>query len=219
MFSGLGLIGHMNQNGLLLILVFVALVGGYVYLSQWDRRRRFRPLIGLLDERSGEIQAGLLSPEVSLEGHFHGKEVRFLFTDGSRSTRPRFHVVISCSAPIHLEITREDVAGKIGKALRLRSDIQVGDPELDRHFIFSSPWPECLAALVRMPEARQPIESILLRGGMDSVQCDSSGLWSTRGVSFGMGAMKLTKQKGVLDGEAPLSPTNRRAKRSSPTQY
>src|SRR3989442_14779974 len=81
-FSGLGLGRRLNQNGLLLILVLVVLVGGYVYLSQWDRRRRFRPLIGLLDERSGEIQAGLLSTEASLEGHFHGREVRFFFTEG-----------------------------------------------------------------------------------------------------------------------------------------
>ncbi len=116
---------------LVLLAIFI------MFLTQRRRKRLLARMVEFLDERTGEAVEQLLYQSGQLEGHFRGRAVALSVTADGKNRPPEFRIKLSCLAPLTFEIGKESSGDRVLKALHLEQDVEVGDPELDRQFVFS----------------------------------------------------------------------------------
>src|SRR3989442_9062875 len=154
----------MTPNQILPIagILFAVLVAVLLMLTTKRRRRNLLlPLVQLLDEGSGEVIEKFLYQMAQLDGHFRGRAVTLSVTQGGKNRPSEFRIKFSCLAPLAFDVKKELKADTVLKALHLEKDVEVGDPELDRQFVFSCKEPERLASWGRRGQVRERLVSLI----------------------------------------------------------
>ena len=163
----------MNPNQILPVagILFAVLVAVLLMLTTKRRRRNLLlPLVHLLDEGSGEVIEKFLYQMAQLDGHFRGRAVTLSVTQGGKNRPSEFRIKFSCLAPLAFDVKKELKGDTVLKALHLEKDVEVGDPELDRQFVFSCKEPERLASWVRRGEVQERLVSLMFSRKVNSLR-------------------------------------------------
>jgi len=155
-----------------LIAAALAVVLAIAFFVSRSRKERFLALGQLLDERPRQA-AGFFT--LSLEGHYRERPARFRLVPGGKNQPPRFHAALGCGTSISFDIYHQNFLTRIGAALKLVKDLEIGDPNLDPEYVFScrdeapfASWlrgsGEARDALKRLMDDRR-VEHLRLREG------------------------------------------------------
>jgi hypothetical protein len=142
------------------------------------KRRPLRALVSLLDEGYGQIER-LLEPHI--EGHFHGRFARFVSnTEGSISLSSFIGDYLSAG----VRNQKEGFVPRVEKLTRRFSNLDTGDPELDRQLAFFCFQKQRFTTWMRGPATHQTITSLFESQEVDRLRLHSGYLESTMRVYF-----------------------------------
>ncbi len=121
-----------------------------------------------------------------IEGMENGKRVGiFTITRGSGKSRSTYTVVemtMSPSLPCDFSICKEGVLSKLGKALSLTKDIQIGDPEFDPKVLVKGSDSEAVQRLLGSSNLRRIIVEAL--AAYPSLEISSKAIrWERSGIA------------------------------------
>ncbi|MFC1679046.1 hypothetical protein ACFL2T_02420, partial [Elusimicrobiota bacterium] len=85
----------------------------------------------------------------------------FSSRDGHGIPSSFLDVFLECPAGLEFIASRESMAKRAGKRLGLIKDVETGDPQLDKAFVFKSQDPEALKQIIRKPEFKAALLSLL----------------------------------------------------------
>jgi hypothetical protein len=191
---------------MLTIVGLLSLVAGILAWSHASARRTLLRLTELLDERGGEASG---FRNVVLKGHYQGRRVAFRLIPGSRY-RPRIlHVAFTEGASLWFQIQKETMGNFLAAHVGLIKDIELGDENLDRDYVFSSREPERFANWVRAAGVMAAVETLMKERGVDLLAQDQEMRAELRRFSRREASPENVRE--ILDGLSALRRTLERA--------
>ena len=178
----------------------LALIGAILWWTWSSSRRRLLRLAELLDERGGEVTG---FPILWLEGHYQGQRVALGIHMPSGRSQPRALLVnLIAEAPLRFGIHKEDMADFVLARLGLTQDIEVGDPDLDHDFQFSSPEPARFTSWFADAEVRSTVVTLMRKRSVDVLV--QNGELSAQLIRFSGKQASPDNIRGVLEGLCAL---------------
>jgi len=180
-------------------VIFALVAGAVAVIVTFARMRKKKHLLslsGLLDERPSEVK-GVFT--VRLEGHYRGRDARFVLEPGGKNKPSKFHALLGCRVPLSFEIHKEYPGSGILKALRLVKDLEIGDPRLDADYVFSCDETDRFANWMRgSPVVWEALDSLLHGRHMAVLAMQDGRLKATR-HRYGRDDLDVEHVRGILD--------------------